>query len=226
MNAKSRDSRLSLLPAVLACTLAATACQPQSGAADAAASPDQAPAAEQPAAAEPAKPADASGEIRTAFDKFLATKSYRAKMSDASGKAPASTVEFVAPDRYRIKMGTMMEQVRIGSDVYTIVGGKVTHTQADAGMPNPRDASKTMLDSLATATVESLGEDTVGGQSAKVYRVATTQPAPGENKVWISNDTGLPLKSEAKVQGAPVQMLVEYSDYDDPSISIEAPQAN
>lgn len=211
-----------LLPLLVVAGLV-SACQ-QQAAPDAGDAPDAAPA--QADANDAPAAADAPAAVRTAFEKFLAAKSYRARMGDASGGVPATTMEFVAPDRYRIKMGADMEQVRIGSDLYTTMGGKTTHTQAEAGMASPRDGTKIVLDALATAKVEALGEETVGDESAKVYRIATTQPAPGETKVWISSDSGLPLKSEAKAEGVPTTMMVEYSDYDDTSISIEPPKAD
>ena len=134
-------------------------------------------------------------------------------------------MEFVAPDRYRIKMGPAMEQVRIGSDLYTTMGGKTMHTKAEADMPDPKAAGAKMLDSFKTAKVAAAGEEAVGGESAKVYQVSLTQPMPGESKLWISDRSGLPLKSETSVQGTPMRARIVYSNYDDPAIAIEAPKA-
>lgn len=210
-----------LLPLVAACLLAA--CQPQADSATAA----QADATPEPSASPAsAAPSDASGELRQAFEKFLAAKSYRARMSDASGKIPATTMEFVAPDRYRIRMGTGMEQVRIGPDLYTTMGGKTMRTQAEAGTPSPRESTESTLKALEGATVEALGQDSVDGEAARVYRIVTTQPGPGETRVWIADGSGLPIKSEAKVEGVPATMLVQYSDFDDASIRIDPPKAD
>lgn len=208
---------------LVACTFAALAACRQDAPAANGAAPAPAPSASAGSVA-PA-PADASAAVRAAYRKFLALKRYRATMSDAASGKETGTMEFVAPDRYRMRMGPAMEQVRIGDELYTTMGGKTMHSKAGADMPNPKEAGEKMLDAMNSAKVEAAGRDTVEGEPARVYRVTLTEPAPGESTLWVSERSGLPLKSETKIPGTPMQARIVYSDHDDPAIAIEAPKA-
>lgn len=205
--------------------LGLAACKPQSPAADAeGAAPEAAPATSTETAAPAPVASGSDAEIKAALEKFLAVKSYRATMTDATTGKTTADLEFVAPDRIRITMAGGMSQTIIGRTAYATMGGKTTKTELPADMPTLADSSKKALTALETAKVEAMGEDTVDGEEAKVYRAVLADG--GESKTWVAVDSGLPIKAEstATAGGTQARMLMTYKDYNDPGIVIDAPQ--
>lgn len=220
-------SRIAIGGAIACLLLALPACKPGEPASD----PSTAAGADAPAASaapdtQAAAPATTGADvgIRDALQKFLAVNSYRATLIDpATGKTTAD-LEFVAPDRVRIRMPGGMSQTIVGRTAYMSMDGKTMKTELPAGTPSIADTSKQALAGLDAAKVEYVGEESVDGVEARVYRTVTES---GENKTWIATDSGLPIKAEAMATaptGAPSRILMVYRDYNDPGIVIDIPQ--
>lgn len=221
--------RAQLLPALLPLLLL-SACQrtpePPAAAtppvAAAPSAPAQAPAESAPTAAPEATEA-ALAEVRASMDKFLAAKSFHAVMT-VEGSAPMQNeLDFVAPDRYRMAMpvGT---QVIIGDTMYMDMHGQRTRVPIPEGtISGWRDPLKIQQNRNSLA-VQFLGQEQVGEQQARKYRVQHSQPEPGEFLYWVDRD-GLPLqlRTSGEAKAGPYTMTLQYSRFDDPSISINAP---
>lgn len=227
-------------PFALSClVIALAACKP-SPPADTAAPTQARPAGTLEKAAAALNPLSGpKDEMRASMDKFLKAKSFHAVMDMQGARSMAIEMDFVAPDRYRMKMpaGT---QVVIGDTMYMQVKGRSMKAPLPAGtLTQWRDPLR-IEESKAGMSVESLGNDSVGGQPAKKYLVRHTeptpnqpqssqpqssQPQPSEFTFWIDSD-GLPLQlvSQGEAQGKPYSMTLRYSRYDDPAIVIDAPQ--
>ena len=208
--------------------LAVAACKPSTPAdpAVAAAAPANA-VADTAAALNPlSSPED---EVKASMDKFLKAKSFHAVMIMEGARGMTNEMDFVAPDRYRMKMpvGT---QVIIGDTMYMQADGHSMKVPLPKGtLSQWRDPLK-IEENKAGLSVEALGSDSVQGQTAKKYLVRNTQaepgqPGPTEFTFWIGDD-GLPLQllHQGQAQGKPYSMTLRYSRFDDPTITIDAPQ--
>lgn len=191
-----------------------------------AATPAAAPAA--PAAKAEPPPATvtaeaALAEVRSSMDKFLAARSFHAVMT-VEGSAPMQNeLDFVAPDRYRMAMpvGT---QVIIGDTMYMDMHGQRTRVPIPEGtISGWRDPLK-IEQNRSSLAVEFLGEEQVGDQQARKYRVRHSKPEPGEFLYWVDRD-GLPLqlRTSGEAKAGPYTMTLQYSRFDDPGIAINAP---
>lgn len=218
---------MTLRPSVLACVvLALAACKPSTPA-DPGAPAVAAPVAPASAATDAAALTPLSGpedEVKASMDKFLKARTFHAVMTMEGARGMTNEMDFVAPDRYRMKMpvGT---QVIIGDTMYMQADGRSMKVPLPAGtLSQWRDPLK-IEQNKAGLSVESLGSDSVDGQPAKKYLVKNTQPEPGEFTFWIGND-GLPLQllHQGQAQGKPYSMILRYSRFDDPTITIDAPQ--
>jgi hypothetical protein len=171
-------------------------------------------------------PAD---EVKASMDKFLKAKSFHAVMTMEGARGMTNEMDFVAPDRYRMKMpvGT---QVIIGDTMYMQADGRSMKVPLPKGtLSQWRDPLK-IEENKAGLSVEALGSDSVEGQAAKKYLVRNTQPepnqpGPNEFTFWIGSD-GLPLQllHQGQAEGKPYSMTLRYSRFDDPTITIDAPQ--
>ncbi len=212
-------------PLALACLVAALAACKPSAPADTAAPPPAGTAAALEKAAAVLNPLSSpEDEMKASMDKFLKAGSFHAAM-DMQGPQPmAIEMDFVAPDRYRMKtpMGT---QVVIGDTMHMQAAGRGMKMPLPPGtLTQWRDPLK-IAEHKAGMSVESLGSDSIDGQSAKKYLVRHTEPKPSEFTFWVGGD-GLPLQlvSQGETQGKPYSMTLRYSRYDDPGIVIDAPQ--
>ncbi|HVK53353.1 MAG TPA: hypothetical protein VM469_16600 [Pseudoxanthomonas sp.] len=182
--------------------------------------PAPAPAAE---AAAPVPTEAALAEVRRSMDKFLAARSFHAVMT-VEGSAPMQNeLDFVAPDRYRMAMpvGT---QVIIGDTMYMDMHGQRTRVPIPEGtISGWRDPLK-IEQNRASLAVEFLGEEQVGEQQARKFRVLHSKPEPGEFLYWVDRE-GLPLqlRTSGEAKAGPYTMTLQYSRFDDPSIAINAP---
>lgn len=201
--------------------LAVAACKPSTPAESEAAAPASA-VAETAAAFNPlSSPED---EVKASMDKFLKAKSFHAVMTMEGARGMTNEMDFVAPDRYRMQMpvGT---QVIIGDTMYMQADGRSMKVPLPKGtLSQWRDPLK-IEENKAGLSVEALGSDSVDGQAAKKYLVRNTQPEPSEFTFWIGSD-GLPLQllHQGQAQGKPYSMTLRYSRFDDPTITIDAPQ--
>ena len=169
-------------------------------------------------------PLSAKDEMSKAMDAFLTIKSFHVDMTSATPKGDmAMDMDFVAPDRYRMKtpMGT---QYVIGDTMYMTMNGRTMKMALPKGqIANYRDPAQFEANK-ATMTVESLGRDTVDGQSTRKFRVLNTQPQPSESIIWVNGD-GYPLKIDITGKGSQAShMTIRYSRFNDPAIRIDPPQ--
>ena len=207
--------------------LAVAACKPSTPADPVAtAAPANAVAETTAALDAPSTPED---EVKASMDKFLKAKSFHAVMTMEGPRGMTNEMDFVAPDRYRMQMpvGT---QVIIGDTMYMQADGRSMKVPLPKGaLSQWRDPLK-IEENKAGLSVEALGSDSVQGQTAKKYLVRNTQvqpgqPEPTEFTFWIGDD-GLPLQllHQGQAQGTPYSMTLRYSRFDDPTITIHAPQ--
>ena len=202
--------------------LAVAACKPPTPADPTVAAAAPANAVADTAALSPlSSPVD---EVKASMDKFLKAKSFHAVMTMEGARGMTNEMDFVAPDRYRMKMpvGT---QVIIGDTLYMQANGRSMKVPLPKGtLSQWRDPLK-IEENKAGLSVEALGSDSVEGQAAKKYLVRNTQPEASEFTFWIGDD-GLPLQllHQGQAQGKPYSMTLRYSRFDDPTITIDAPQ--
>ncbi|HEY5290447.1 MAG TPA: hypothetical protein VIJ59_10495 [Caulobacteraceae bacterium] len=63
----------------------------------------------------------------------------------------------------------------------------------------------TQVHKTATQTCKASGDEAVGGKPAGIYDAhIVNQGSASDNRLWISKETGLPLKSEAHLEGGSV----------------------
>ena len=210
-------------PSTLACLVVAlVACQPSTPAAPAAA-----PATD-PTAATPVPPTGPMSrpedEVKASMDRFMQAKTFHAVMNMQGARAMTNEMDFVAPDRYRMKMQTGT-QVIIGDTMYLQVDGRATRVPLPKGtLSQWRDPLK-LEENKAGLSVEALGSDSVDGMPAKKFLVRNTLPEASEFTLWIGAN-GLPLQllQQGQSQGKAYTMTLRYSRFDDPAITIDAPQ--
>lgn len=165
----------------------------------------------------------ALAEVKASMDKFLAARSFHAVMT-VEGSAPMQNeMDFVAPDRYRMTMpvGT---QIIIGDTMYMDMHGQRTRVPIPEGtISNWRDPLK-IEQNRTGLDVEFLGEENLGEQRARKYRVRHSKPEPGEFLYWVDRE-GLPLqlRTSGEANAGPYTMTLQYSRFDDPGIVIDAP---
>lgn len=168
-------------------------------------------------------------EIIKSSKKFVEQKQFRANIKGVGGSEDKIMImEYVAPDRYRLKDGKTMDAIVIGKDFYMNINGKWQKAPGgdmDGKMPTMRDmlteeGLKSMKD------VEYVGEETVDGKTARVYRYKSDKikDMPSFNaKIWIGKDDELPLKIEIdEGEKNEVKKIVMTYEYDS-NIKIEAP---
>jgi hypothetical protein len=225
------ESRMTCRPLALACLVLVLAACKQSAPAEP--DVDANPIASSDMAAEKAAApnllSSPEDEVKASMDKFLKAKSFHAVMTMEGARGMTNEMDFVAPDRYRMKMpvGT---QVIIGDTMYMQADGRSMKVPLPKGaLGQWRDPLK-IEENKAGLSVEALGSDNVEGQAAKKYLVRNSQPeagqpGPSEFTFWIGGD-GLPLQllHQGQAQGKPYSMTLRYSRFDDPTITIDAPQ--
>jgi hypothetical protein len=169
-------------------------------------------------------------ELVKSSKKFVEQKQFRANIKGVGGEEDEKimVMEYVAPDRYRLKDGKTMDAIVIGKDFYMNINGKWQKApggDADGKMPTMRDmfteeGLKSMKD------VEYVGEETVGGKTARVYRYksANIKDMPAfDAKIWIGKDSELPLQIQIdEGENKEVEKVLITYDYD-PNIKIEVP---
>lgn len=161
---------------------------------------------------------DPRADIIKASQKFVDLKSFTANMEGMGQTAIKSQVAYLAPDRFHVKYlggtGAGMEMVMIGSDYYMKTGDKWNKVPGDAkAIPNLRDSFTE--EGLRTMSDEKFeGNDTVDGKAALVYSYKNKTPVgdyPFTSKMWVSKDTGVPMKIDAEYpNGMLKNMTVNY----------------
>jgi outer membrane lipoprotein-sorting protein len=166
-------------------------------------------------------------DLHIAFSKFLAQTSFRGDIvGNMAGRASHSTVEFQAPDRIRVTTEGRPPVVMIGNTLYMNANGRAMKVPMPAGNPMTQYRDGSLLAQLEHGMlVEDLGMDSLGGMPAHKYRYTVEKPQPSTSLIWVSLRTGLPvqLQTSRAVMGKPVDTVIRYSKFSDPSVKISAP---
>lgn len=172
---------------------------------------------------------DPKADIIAASKKFIDLESFSAKMEGVGQTEIRSQVDYVAPDRFRVQYlggtGAGMEMIFIGKDMFMKTGDKWTKMPGSgASIPTLRDSfTEEGLRSLTDVKFE--GDDAVDGEPALVYSFGNVTPVGGHpftSKMWVSKDTGLPLKIYVEyTNGVLKHMTINY-DTETP-VTIEPP---
>jgi hypothetical protein len=144
---------------------------------------------------------DPRADVVAASRKFLELPYFTANMEGVGQSEIKSQVAYAAPDRFHVKYtggtGAGMEMIFIGKDYYMNSGGKWSKMPGGGtSLPTLRDSfTEEGLKTLSDVAYE--GEDTVDGKSALVYSYKNVTPTgayPFTSKIWVSEDTGVPMK--------------------------------
>ena len=162
--------------------------------------------------------------VHDAFARFLASKSFRATITDVKNGEQLSAMEFVAPDRYHMRSGKGPETIIIGDDAWMNMNGQLMKMPIPVGKLIGQYRNEAML-RQADLAVTDLGTDSVGGEAAHKYSYTVTEPMKADVKLWIGDKSGLPLQieSQGSFMGHASTARIRYSDFNDPSIAIAAP---
>ena len=162
--------------------------------------------------------------VHDAFARFLAAKSFRATVADVKNGEQLSAMEFVAPDRYHMRSGKGPETIIIGDDAWMNMNGQLMKMPIPVGKLIGQYRNEAML-RQADLAVTDLGADSVGGEAAHKYSYTVTEPMKADVKLWIGDKSGLPLQieSQGSFMGHASTARIRYSDFNDPSITIAAP---
>jgi outer membrane lipoprotein-sorting protein len=165
-------------------------------------------------------------DLHAAFTKFLAAKSFRATATDMKKGEQVSKMEFVAPDRYRVDASGQASLI-VGDTMYMDLGGKMQALPVPGvgrmvALYRNEDFLREMEGGM---DVQALPDENVDGEAASVYAYSLTKPIKSNAKCWVSRKTGMPLQIESTgtFLGHTATTRVRYSDFDDPSIRIDAP---
>lgn len=175
---------------------------------------------------------DPKDAVQTAFKKLMDAKSYHSTVTTKSAQASVDTeIDFSAPDRYWIKNsmpGMKNEVIAVGNDSYTRANeGKWTKMPAGQSI-SVSDMRGKMTDTAMAAMkdFEAAGKEKLNGKDTFVYKFKSSYGGESTSKMWISADTGLPVKVdiEGVYNANKVQMAITY-EYDK-EVKIEVPNLN
>ena len=175
---------------------------------------------------------DPRADVVEASKKFLELPYFTANMEGEGQTEIKSQVQYAAPDRFHVKYlggtGAGLEMIWIGTDSYMNANGKWTKMpSSNASIPNLRDTfTEEGLKKLKDVTFE--GEDSVDGKPALVYAYTNVTPVgnyPFTSKIWVSQDTGVPMKIYVEyTNGSLKNMTVNYDT--ESKVTIEPPIAS
>lgn len=136
-------------------------------------------------------------------------------------------LEYSKPDRYRIK-NPMSEVVVIGSDAYVKEKGTWKKIPEDIGAQISAMKKTFNAESMkAIREVTKSAPEKIDGKEAAIYTYSIESGAnspPNSTKVWIANDSGLPLKIIVQTQNTDATQIVT-TKYDyNKKVKIEAPE--
>ncbi|MEQ1763044.1 MAG: hypothetical protein ABL984_07860 [Pyrinomonadaceae bacterium] len=173
---------------------------------------------------------DPKTDVIEASKKFTALQSFTANMEGMGQTAIKSQVKYLAPDKFHITYlggtGAGMEIIYIGKDGYMKTGDKWTKMPSTGqSIPNLRDSfTEEGLKTLSDVTFD--GEEKVNGKSASVYGYKNVTPvgaSPFTSKIWISNDTGVPMKIHVEYPNNPALKYMDVSYDTESKVTIEPP---
>jgi hypothetical protein len=172
---------------------------------------------------------DPRADVVEASKKFLDLPYFTANMEGKGQTEMKSRVEYAAPDRFHVKYlggtGAGLEMIWIGKDSYMNANGKWTKMPgSNASIPTLRDSfTEEGLKTLTDVTFE--GEDSVDGKPALAYGYKNVTPVgsyPFTSKIWVSQDTGVPMKIYVEyTNGTLKNMTVNYDT--ESKVTIEPP---
>lgn len=168
-------------------------------------------------------------DIIKASKKFSEQDAFQAVLDGKGTKDIHLEIEYISPDRYHVKNSAGMEFIIIGKETYLKANGKWKKSPTNLSESIPKmkeafteDAMKSLKD------VEYVGEDSVDGKSAYLYRYngKTVKDANSYNsKIWIGKDDGLPVKIEVEYPASSSTLKSMTTTYKyDKNVKIEAPQ--
>lgn len=172
---------------------------------------------------------DARADVIEASHKFMALRSMTSKI-EADAETPYDQkVEYVAPDRYHV-----VYRDSSGADVDMIMAGDNTYIKSgDAWNEVPGDTNPTptfrnsftddVLKTISDAKYE--GEELLNGQPTLVYSynlVTLVGNFPVKQKIWVSRNSGVPIKCVAEYSGGPIKTLTTTFDTETP-VSVAVP---
>lgn len=184
----------------------------------------------------PAPTAAAAGggtldEVMSAARAQMTQKGYRTRiLSESAGTKTEMSVEFVAPDRYHI-VSPATEMIIIADKTYMKQGNTWTQMPMDMGaMLKQFQDPAFMMEStgLVMSNVSYKGVEEVDGVPADLYEYDSTitlqeTPYSSHTQLWVSKETGLPLKSANTSELAGVKSVAT-TLYEYPTdLTIEAP---
>jgi hypothetical protein len=119
-----------------------------------------------------------------------------------------------------------MELIYIGKEGYMKVGDKWTKMPSTGqNIPNLRDSfTEEGLKTLTDVKYE--GDDSVNGRSASLYSYKNVTPVgahPFTSKIWISNDTGVPMKIHVEYPNNPALKYMDVVYDTEAKVTIEPP---
>jgi hypothetical protein len=133
---------------------------------------------------------------------FCATASGAQTLSpECQAMLDAGLKQFTQPSHAFMTMtgmgpaGTQSEMINVDGVTYAMVNG--TWMKSPVSVAQLIEQSKAQIASAKSHTCQKAADEMVDGLAASVY-TAHTETATGatDSRVWIANDTGLPLKSE------------------------------
>jgi hypothetical protein len=172
---------------------------------------------------------DPRADVVEASRRFLELPYFTANMEGVGQTPIKSQVRFAAPDKFHVKYlggtGAGLEMVWIGKESYMNSNGKWSKMPgSNAQIPTLRDSfTEEGLKALTDVTAE--GEDSVDGKPALVYGYKSVTPQgsyPFTSKIWVSQDTGVPMKIYVEyTNGMLKNMTVNYDT--ESKVMIEPP---
>jgi hypothetical protein len=164
---------------------------------------------------------DPKTAVTAANKKLMDAKFYHSVTTSKNSTAIIETeLDFVSPDKVWIKnkLPTMLSEViAVGNDSYSKLNdGKWTKMAAGQGINIGEIRGKMTEESVAAMKdFESAGKESINGKDALVYKFKSTFGGESSSKMWISADSGLPLKVETDgtFGGTKLQMTIIY-DFD------------
>lgn len=169
---------------------------------------------------------DPKADVIEASRKFIALQSFTANMNGVGQSEIKSEMKYLAPDKFHIRHFGGAEVIYIGKDAYSKVAGKWSMGPSGLDPATGLRGSFTEEGLKTLSDVKFEGEDKVDGKSASVYSYKNVTPVgsfPFTSKIWVSNDTGLPMKIHVEYEN---NQALKYMDvtYDTESpVTIEAP---
>lgn len=169
--------------------------------------------------------ADTRQELHKAFTQNLTLKSFKATMVDLTSNRTVSTVEFRAPDRYRISAAGQPPSLIVGDTMYIQREGSFMKIPLPKQMLGQYRNEAAIKDLEKGMVVTGLGPGMVGTEPALRYRWLDGKNA-ATSTAWISVRSGnvLQVETSGKAAGKPYAMRIMYSDFNSPSIKIDAPK--